>query len=488
MAPSTTASTVFFRGAATHFFRPLNWQDREACAAVLRQLHERVHGPDADYAEALTRELVLDIIQGVIAQPAYREGALAALQAVDAQAERDYSLKLLRDLKEHGWLEDYKDPIELRPTLKLTRAGKVFSESFAELDNNRHKTRQRNMRSARKALQAFLDSRDEDELLDAYEYAHHVVEDLQDDIEYFRQLMQALTREALTQKLAWDEFNDFLERRFSKEMSVRLVADSVDRHRSQIIELLDHIRAWPPEVRLKLDAALLQRDTWLESRLEGRGATLWLCQRIEDLIDSACDIKLPMLRSEMHNYVRRFTSLLRQALSLDYGAESPMGLTLAGLKSADALFRNAWLDALGQRLATAEVRLPTGGLRWTQRDRQEVEGSDIAWQIRPDSRLEAAMRRAEAEAFVISESQLLAALESQAKARGRSRAVRLSDLATEQADEVLTTLHVVGAARSMQGRKHWQARKLPLRFETSSFVADDYELHPRDQADSATPP
>lgn len=478
-----SASAVFFLGPREHFFRPLTWQDREACAAVLRQLHDRIHGPDADYAEVLTRELVLDIILGVIAQPAYRAGALAQGQAVDAQAERDYALELLRALKEHGWLEDYKDPIDLRPILKLTRAGKAFSEVFSELDNARHKTRQRNMRSARKALQAFLDSRDEDELLDAYDYASRVVQDLQDDIEYFRLLMQTLTREALTQKLAWDEFNDFLERRFGKEMSVRLVADSVDRHRSQIVELLDLIRAWPAEQRLKVDGSLRQRAAWLDGVLDGRSATLWLCQRIEDLIDAACEVKLPMLRSEMHNYVRRFTSLLRQALSLDYGADSPMGLTLDGLKSSAPEIRDDWLDALGRRLATAEVRLPAGGLRWTQRERQEVEGGETVWQIRPTSRLEAAMRRAEAEAFVISEDRLLARL--QARAQGRT--LRLSELAAAQADEVLTTLHAVGAARSMQGRARWQVHKLPSRFETSTFFADDYELRPQVRKQTSGP-
>ncbi|MDB5800859.1 MAG: hypothetical protein JWL63_1798 [Rhodocyclales bacterium] len=190
-----------------------------------------------------------------------------------------------------------------------------------------------------------------------------------------------------------------------------------------------------------------------------------------------------MLRSEMHNYVRRFTSLLRQTLSLDYGAESPMGLTLAGLKSSPQNVRNDWLDALGQRLSTAEVRLPSSGLRWTQRDRQEMEGSEVDWQIRPQSRLEAAMRRAEAEAFVISEDRLLARLDT--KAQGRT--LRLSDLAAHQADEVLTTLHAVGAIRSMQGRTGWEARKLPFQFETPTFVADDYELRPHSSTDEMQP-
>jgi hypothetical protein len=469
-----SAPAIFFQGVAEHFFRPLTWQDREACAAVLRSLHERVHGPQADYAQAVTRDLVLEICLDVIAQPAYREGALSTAPAVDAEAERGYALDLLRALKEYGWVEDYKDPIDLQPVLKLTRAGKAFAETFAELDNARHKTRQRNMRSARKALQAFLDNHDEDELLDAHDYASRVVQDLQDDIEYFRALMQSLTREALMHKLAWDEFNDFLERRFGKEMSVRLVADSVDRHRGQIVELLDQIRAWPVEQRERTDAAVRQRADWLEPMLAGgHSATLWLCQRVETLIDAACELKLPMLRSEMHNYVRRFTSLLRQALSLDYGAESPMGLTLAGIKAADAAGKEAWLERLGQRLATSELRLlPVGGLRWTQRERQQVEGDDTEWQVRVDSRLEAALRRAEAEAFVISEERVLSQL-----GKTGAGSLRLSDLAARRADEVLTSLHAVGAARSLQGRERWQVKKVGERFETASFIADDYEFH-----------
>jgi len=466
-------SAIFFHGSTEHFFRPLTWQDREACAAVLRALHERVHGPEADHAQSLTKDLLIEICLGVITMPAYREGSMPSVQSVNAEAERAYALNLLRTLKEYGWIEDYKDPIDLQPVLKLTRAGKAFAETFAELDNTRHKTRQRNMRSARKALLAFLELRDEDELLDAHDYASRVVQDLQDDIEYFRALMQSLTREALTQKLAWDDFNDFLERRFGKEMSVRLVADSVDRHRGQIIELLDQIRAWPEDQRARTDAALRQRAAWLEPMVSGgRSPTLWLCERMEALIDAACELKLPMLRSEMHNYVRRFTSLLRQALSLDYGAESAMGLTLAGIKAADAQGKTDWLERLGRRLSTAEVRLlPAGSLRWTQRERQQVDVEEPEWRIRSDARLEAALRRAEAEAFVISEEGLLRQL-------GQVSAVslRLSDLAARRADEVLATLHAVGAARSMHGRERWQVRKLGERFETTTFIADDYEL------------
>src|SRR5437867_3560538 len=153
-------SMLFFAPPREHFFRPLTHENRELCAAVLRALHERVHGANADYAEALTREVVLEVVGRVLADEPMRALAFDRGQSVSAEEERTYAGELLRKLKEHGWLEDYRDPINLKPTLKLSRAGKAFSETFASLDDSRAKTRQRNMRSARKALAAFKDTKD----------------------------------------------------------------------------------------------------------------------------------------------------------------------------------------------------------------------------------------------------------------------------------------------------------------------------------------
>jgi Family of unknown function (DUF5716) len=263
-------ANVFFAGKREQFFRPLTHGDRECCAAVLRSLYDRVHGPNADYSEALTRELVVNMVFQVLVEPALRAAVFEPGQRVSAEEERTYAGELVRKLKEHGWLEDYKDPIDLKPTLKMTRAGKEVAEVLSNLDNSRARTRQRNMRSAKKALAAFVASHDVDELLDGYDFATRVVQDLQDDIEYFRALIQSLTREALEQKVAWSEFNEFIEKRFAKEYAVRLVADSAERHRGHIVEQLDQIRALPHEVRGAVDASLFQRAAWLEPQVQSR--------------------------------------------------------------------------------------------------------------------------------------------------------------------------------------------------------------------------
>ncbi|MDR1461865.1 MAG: DUF5716 family protein [Azoarcus sp.] len=475
---------MFFTPPREHFFRPLTHDNRELCATVLRALHERVHGVNADYAEVLTRELVLEVIQHALADPALRALAFATGQAVRAEEERTYASELLRKLKEHGWLEDYRDPIDLRPTLKLSRAGKAFSETFANLDDSRAKTRQRNMRSARKALLAFIATRDADELLDAHEFASRVVQDLQDDIEYFRHLIQSLTREALAQKIAWNEFNDFIEKRFAREYAVRLVADSAERHRGQINEVLEEVRALDGEQRALMDAHLLQRAPWLEQAAQSRSPLLWLTDRIESMVEAACGLKLPMLRSEMNNYVRRFTSLLRQALSLDYSAESSLGRTMTWLKKKPESARESLLDTLARRLATSEIRLPGGILRWTVRNHEAEAQAQAPLVVDEASRLDALLRRAEAEAFAFSDRQVLQGLLPHLK----DGPISLAALPVNTAEDAVRVLHAVGAARSSEGRRLMQARKTAGQVRTPYFQADDYELRatPADTAPDRT--
>ncbi len=465
-------ANAFFTGKREQFFRPLTHADRECCAAVLRSLYDRVQGPNADYSEALTRELVLTIVFQVLAESSLRAVVFEPGRVVSAEEERAYAGDLLRKLKEHGWIEDYKDPIDLKPTLKMTRAGKEVSEVLSSLDNSRARTRQRNMRSAKKALAAFAASHDVDELLDAYDFAARVVQDLQDDIEYFRLLIQSLTREALEQKVAWSEFNEFIGKRFAKEYAVRLVADSAERHRGQIIELLDQIRALPDEIRRSVDANLLQRAAWLEPQVQQRSPMLWLGDRMESMVEAACNLKLPMLRSEMNNYVRRFTSLLRQALSLDYGASSPLGRAMSLLKERPQADRAEFLDALAGRLGSAEIRLPGAALRWTVRDREVEHGPLAPLVVDEASRIEAAMRRAEAEAFAFSDQEVLAGLLPHL----RDGRVSLRELPVTNAVEAVRVLHAVGAARSAEGRRFLKARKRPEVFDTPYFSADDFEL------------
>lgn len=445
-----------------YLFRLLTWPDRECCAAVLRRLHERVHGPDADYSEVLTRERVIGMALQVLAESPYRDGTFEPGEPVTPEAERAAASRMLLELRQQGWLEERVDPDNLQPSLQLTATGQTFAAALSRLGNSpRACTRQRHLRAATKALAAFLTSLDVDELLDCQDDVGRVAQDLQDDIDHFRRLIQSLTREALEEKIDLDELNEFVERRFAREYPARHVVDAAERRRSQILQMLERIRTLVPAQMVAADADLLQHAAWLEAEVGGSTPVQWLCDRIEATLEAACSLKLPVLRREMDQYVKRFTGLLRQALSLDHSAQSPLSRCMGRVRNGTRAEHDAVLDALGGLMGTSEVRLPVGSVRW-----QALEPSGVG--MLPE--VAAPMR--------ISDLEILALLSQ----RCGERSIRLSDLPARDTLDVMVILNAVNATRSAEGSRHFETRKLPARFETDFFVTSDYEFVPRRRA------
>lgn len=85
----------FFSPPRENFFRPLTHDNRELCAAVLRALHERVHGANADYAETLTRDVVIEVALRALADPVLRALVFEAGQPVRPEDERACASDLL---------------------------------------------------------------------------------------------------------------------------------------------------------------------------------------------------------------------------------------------------------------------------------------------------------------------------------------------------------------------------------------------------------
>lgn len=60
--------------------------------------------PREHFFRPLTREVVLEVVGRVLAQPNLRVLAFEAGRTVAAEEARAYAGELLRKLKEHGWL------------------------------------------------------------------------------------------------------------------------------------------------------------------------------------------------------------------------------------------------------------------------------------------------------------------------------------------------------------------------------------------------
>src|SRR5574343_1608303 len=229
---------MFFEAERQNFFRPLNGKRRELVAACVRSLYERLHGPGADYSQNLNRDNLRDVLipaiqehsNEIVGESNSDEDELGNIDSGDAQ---QLAGALIRTLLRDGWIETFGDRVGLVTAYRFTRPGKLFAEALWSLSRLRTRSRQRNVRGCRNALEAALKNVDAYDLVDAFDYAEKVISDLSEGVDYFQELVRRLMSEA--SNTPWDEFIEFLDR-FEKEFKKQLTADNVDRHRQAILD------------------------------------------------------------------------------------------------------------------------------------------------------------------------------------------------------------------------------------------------------------
>lgn len=182
-------TSLFFEGERQKFFRPLSSSRRELFVACLRAMFERLHGPAADYAHNLTRDVLKDLLLPVVRDYQDKVAPDAGQDEFNTPESDDpqqLTGVVIRALLADGWLEQFADRHGLVTAFRFSRPGKLFAEALWSL-NRPSRSRQRNMRGCRNALEhASTERGDAHDLVDAYEYAEKVIEDLTDGIDYFQ--------------------------------------------------------------------------------------------------------------------------------------------------------------------------------------------------------------------------------------------------------------------------------------------------------------
>lgn len=479
---------MFFQAERQHFFRPLHGKRRELVIACLRCLYERLHGPGADYSQNLTREALRDLLSPVIqATEISQVDDVAApddeLSAVDVTDDQQMASAIIRNLLKDGWLETFGDRAGLVTAYRFTRAGKLIAEALWSLDRPRARARQRNMRSCRNSLEAAFRNVDAYDLVDAYDHAERVISDLAEGVDYFQELVRRLMVEA--SRTPWDEFMEFLDR-FEKEFKKQLTADNVERHRQVIRDTLGKLRSLEDAKYQALERQLSDIARWA-SQEKTQGSTFdWILDRIEELVEAACSSKQPELINAMNGYMRRAASIVQQALMLrssttrhSYSAAISHAATLEGET------QTAFLEHIGQHLAASEVRLLDPAvfkLRTTSQRRRALTVTALP-RVTRDSRLKAALERAEAGAFALSNEDVRQNLV--AELRLRARPLRLSTLPVDTATGVLQVMQAVEAVRGSHAST-LKATKLPTKLCNEYFSGNDYQIELTDHANKHT--
>lgn len=469
--------TVFFENERKRFFRPLNGTRRELVAACLRALYDRLHGPAADYAHNLTRDALKELLLPVVRE--YRDARADdapddELTATTDDDPQTLVAMVIRALLTDGWLEQFADRTGLVTAFRLSRPGKLFSEALWSLDRP-SRSRQRNMRGCRNALEAALSEKgDAHDLVDAYEYAEKVIEDLTDGIDYFQELVRHLMQTASVHT-QWEEFVEFLDR-FQRDYSKQLTSDNATLNRQAIVQKLERLRTVQENKFRRMDDQLRDIAHWAVKDHAGASVYDWLLSRIEDIVDAACQSKQPGFLKAMETYLKRVNGLALQSMMLRAGQTRHAYLAAIQLTAeAPKEKQDQLLSHIGQFLAPAEVRLldPASFKLRTASQRRKAVTVSIRPRPSREERLAAAMARAESEAFSIPNEEVVQQLRRDL--RVFDRPIRVSALPTATARDVIRAMQAVEAVRS-DGGADMTVKKLPMRVENELYGSNDYEI------------
>lgn len=476
-ADYSVGQPVFFEAERRRFFRPLNSARRELVAACLRALFDRLHGPTADYAHNLTREALRELLFPVVREYqsfAADEGGDDELSAADADDPHVLVSMVIRMLLTDGWLEQFADRTGLVTAFRFSRPGKLFAEALWSLDRP-SRSRQRNMRGCRNALDAALSERgDAHDLVDAYEYAEKVIEDLTDGIDYFQELVRHLMQ-AASARNQWAEFGEFLDR-FQRDYSKQLTADNATLNRQAIVQKLEKLRLVAEPKFKRIDEQLRDIAHWAVKEHSGTSVYDWLLSRIEDIVDAACQSKQPSFLKAMETYLKRVNGLALQSMMLRSGQTRHAYLgTIQKLAESSREEQDRLLAHVGQFLAPAEVRVldPASFKLKTATQRRKAVTVSIRPRPSREERLAVAMARAEAEAFSIPNEEVAQGL--RADLRVFQHPIRVSAMPTATARDVIRAMQAVEASRSDVGTD-MVVRKLPTRLENEFYSGNDYEI------------
>ncbi|MGS0742216.1 Wadjet anti-phage system protein JetA family protein [Glaciimonas sp. GG7] len=476
---------MFFDIDRRHFFRPVAGKHRSVVVACVHTLYERLHGPSADYAQNLTRDSLRDLLLPVV----HEARQLLALQddaaTEDANSNTNTSIipdhaddqqstsAIIRALHADGWLETFGERAGLVIAYRFSRAGKLFAEAFWSLNRRSARTRQRNVRSCRNALDAAWRNNDAYDLIDAYEYAEKIISDLSEGVDYFQELVRRLMLEAA--QTPWDNFMEFLDR-FEKEFKKQLTADSIERHRQAIRSLIAQLHSLDEDRSRSLEWQLNDIAPWAEQERVGLSTVAWMLDRIEDMVEAACTTKHPELIKAMSVYMQRAAGIVQQALMLRGGhTRQAYSAAIATTASLSGEAQNAFLNRIGDAIAPAAIRLldPASFKLRTVSQRRKALTVTAQPKVSREARLIAAMYRAEADAFALSNDDIVHRI--RAELHLRDRPIRLSTLPAANTTDVLNNMQLVEAVRGARDAT-LKVTKLPTKLWNDFYAGDDYQI------------
>lgn len=478
---------MFFTEDHPNLFRPLTGKYREQVVACLSALYSRFFTSHADYSRIFDREQVLEVFAEAITRTPLLDGDDETGAPRGEREQANWSLNLLL---EHGWLERQTDEATLQSSYAFTRVGRLFTQPMVESAGGRFRTRHRNTRNTRNALRAFLDRGEVYDLLDAYEFSERIVADFSDIIteldERKRQLVRDVEAQQIIQRAA-DEFFDFMEKRFMPDLAIRLSADSVEKYRDEIAELIGKARRKQRPFKAEAERELRRAAPELLTDV-GRSLYLDILDGIDARLHAACEVMLPALRRALHGFTRRADLIIRQ-LTFSGASRNELLNASRQLATLEEEDYDSLLDHVGERLATLHVGFadPEGLRLHSRRTRRTVNTAvEVEQEDDPQERRKLFVQQALERAFSLNNRELREYL---VEALAGGHAVRTGNLPVRDARDLLRAAHAIEVGTSSNGEYRFNVEPTGQRIHSDFYKAmDEFVIELQECAQEDAPP
>ena len=350
---------MFFVDERLQFFKPLSSKYREQVIECLRLVYLRLYSADADYGHSLSRDQLLEIFEeALVRAPLLDSSDSGVEQEPRFRNNREQAGWILNQLIEHGWIERQVDQATLQSSYPFSRMGRLFTQPLVEADSARVRTRHRNTRNTLNALEAFVSRGEVHDLLDAFEYSERIIADFTDVISELEERKRELVRNVESQVLvqqATDQFFDFMEKRFQPDLSVRLSADSVEKHRDHVGKVIAKIRRKDKDTKRDIEIKLRSLAPEL---VQGQQSVLWyLLDTIELRMRRAAEVMLPALRHALHSFTKRADIIIRQLSYINSQHSSDVLAVCQQLNELDDQQRDERFDAAAELMSAINIQL-----------------------------------------------------------------------------------------------------------------------------------
>lgn len=445
---------MFFEDKQSQFFRPLVSKYRAQAAECLMALYQRSYGAEADYGQAVERSQVVETFQeALVRTPLLADQTTPEPEFDDNETRfrdaREHANWLVNQLLDAGWLARMVDDATLQSTLGFTRAGRRFTEAFIDdKRRNQQRSRHRNTRNTRNALQSFLAHGEVYDLLDAYDYSERIISDFTDVIEELNERRRALVREMQNEfdvQRATAEFFEFMEQRFQPDIAIRLSADSVEKYREQISAVIQRIRRKPKAFKVEAEQRLRElMPDWVQP---GRSVLWAVLDGIERRLKNAADIMLPALRRSLQHFTKRADIIIRQMNYLATQKHADVAAALSRLTNLPNAEQGRRLAAAGAVLARCQVGLmDPEHIRLPERARSAAINHQLTTEPEGDKSARQAVyvQQALDQAFYISQQKLQHYI---AERLAQQEQLSSADLPIDSAEDFMAVAHLISAGQ-----------------------------------------